>query len=270
MDNYAYQQMIEMQFNRKQIDERIREEIEANPDIRNKRKRGVKLLETWMSKDYYESKNKRIAQLKGLELEELVNEIFVGVAYCQRPTLFTSVTAQLAGRLRFSEKPDAIRTVAEIVAELSLTDAFDIMKPHKMASLEIVSRIQLSNTLMNFIGNSEYLPPMICEPLELKHNYSSGYLTYVDSLILKKGNHHDGDICLDVLNIMNKVPLKLCTEFLSTVEEEPTFEVKTKEQRDLWNDFKQQSYKFYSLMVEHGNEFYLTHKVDKRGRIYAQ
>ena len=72
-----------------------------------------------------------------------------------------------------------------------------------------------------------------------------------------------------MLNLMNAVPLKLNTEFLSTVEEEPTFERDTQAQIDLWSDFKKQSYSFYSLIVNQGNEFYLTHKVDKRGRIYS-
>ena len=68
---------------------------------------------------------------------------------------------------------------------------------------------------------------------------------------------------------MNKVALSLDTEFLSTVEEEPTFELDTQDKIDMWKTFKAQSYEFYKLMVRCGNEFYLTHKVDKRGRIYS-
>jgi hypothetical protein len=150
-----------------------------------------------------------------------------------------------------------------------LTDAFDISKEDKMASLMVESRIQLPESVIRFIENSEYLPPMVCQPLELTHNFSSGYLTHNDSLILGTGNHHDGDICLDVLNIMNSVALRIDTDFVSTVEEEPTFEIKDQEQQELWNTFKRQSYAFYSLMVNQGNRMYLTHKVDKRGRIYA-
>jgi hypothetical protein len=111
---------------------------------------------------------------------------------------------------------------------------------------------------------------MVCEPLELKSNLDSGYLTHKDSLILGRGNHHAGDICLDVLNRMNRVALKLDTDFLRTVEEEPTFELDTSEKRSMWLNFKAQSARMYMLMHNLGNEFYLTHKVDKRGRIYAQ
>lgn len=269
MQAESFQEMIERRYNRKHIDLYIREEIENDPEMREKRKQGVALVEDWMAGTYYESKMKRIEQLKSLCLDEMVTDIFVGVAYCQRETLFTSVSAQLASRLKFSDKVDAIKTVAELLAVLCQTDAYDIDKVDKFASLTVISRIPLSQTTLNFIEQSEYLPPMVCPPRKLKSNFSSGYLTHNDSLILGKGNHHDGNICLDVLNKMNQVPLKLCTEFLSTVEEVPTFAIDTPEQQEQWDTFKLQSYRMYSLMVEHDNRFYLTHKVDKRGRIYS-
>lgn len=270
MEQINRQISIEEGYNRKHIDAKIRDEIMSNPDLTDKIVLGVQLITEYMQKDYYASKNARISQLKNLGLEALVMDIFIGVAYCQKPELFTSVTAQMAGRLNFSNKAEAITTIAEIMAVLCNTDAFDIIKESPMASLMIQSRIPLSNDLIRFILQSQYLPPMVCTPLELVNNYSNGYLTYNDSLILGTGNHHDGDICLDVLNLMNQVPLKLDTDFLSTVEEEPTFDLDTPEKREAWDTFKRQSYEFYLLIAQYGNELHLTHKVDKRGRIYAQ
>lgn len=266
-----HQEFNEKRYNRKFIDGDIRAEILANPDMVAKIADGVARLQTWMAGSYYASKMVRIQQLQGIILEDLVLDIFVGVAYCQIPELFTSVTAQLASRLGFSDKTAAITTVAEVTAVLCQTDAFDIRKQHKMASLEIISRIPLSPVLVDFVLNSQYLPPMVCEPQELTHNFCSGYLTHNDSLILGGPiNHHDGDICLDVLNSMNRVALQLDLDFLSTYEEEPTFELDTQDKREQWINFKKQSYRFYELMASQNNHFYLTHKVDKRGRIYAQ
>jgi hypothetical protein len=264
------QEVIEGAYSRKHIDAKIKEEILASDVLSDKLLRGVELVNQYMSTSYsYESKNKRIAQLKGLDIDDLVLEMFTGAAYYLRPELFTSVSAQMAARLQFSDKTDAITTVAEILAVLCNTDAFDIVKEKRMASLMLVSRMVLSDELLTFIENSQYLPPMVCEPLELTHNYSSGYLTHNDSLILGQGNHHDGDLCLDVLNTMNKVALKLDLQFLCKVEEEPTFELDTQEKIDNWLRFKRQSYHFYSLMQQQGNQLWLTHKVDKRGRMYA-
>ena len=263
------QEMNEERYNRKHIDAKLRAFIEADVETNIRRWDGVNLVHKYMAGEYYQSKMKRIEQLKNLDVLELVTDILVGVAYYMRPELFTSVSAQIASRLKFSDKTESIATVAELRAVLCQTDLFDIDKPDKMASLTLVSRMTLPVNLVDFIENSQYLPPMVCKPLELTHNFSSGYLTHNDTLILGTGNHHDGDICLDVLNLMNSVPLRLDTEFLSKVEEEPTFELDTQEKEDLWRDFKTQSYKFYNLMVQCGNKFYLTHKVDKRGRIYA-
>ena len=263
------QEMIEERYNRKHIDAKIRKFIENDESLLAKVDEGTELVNEWLEGDYYESKKKRLEQLQNLDIRALVMDIFVGIAYFLKPELFTSVTAQLAARLKFSDRVDAITTVAELVAVLCQTDAYDINKPSKQASLVLESRMDLPEALVDFILNSKYLPPMVCQPLELTHNFSSGYLTHNDSLILGSGNHHDGDLCLDVLNIMNSVPLKVDTEFLCTVEEVPTFELVTQDQIDQWNDFKQQSYTFYKLMVDCGNRFYFNHKVDKRGRIYT-
>lgn len=270
MRHIVLQEENEARYNRKHIDGYIRETIKNSPVMQAKILQGIELIEQYMQGQYYTSKMVRIAQLKGLDIRELVTDVFVGVAYFQREELFTSVTAQMAGRLRLSDKTDAITTVAEVIAVLCQTDAYDICKASRMASLMVVSRIPLSKELITFIEESQYLPPMVCEPLELMNNFSSGYLSHNDSLILGSGNHHDGDICLDVLNLINKTAFQLDTQFLSMVEEEPTFDLDTPEKIEQWHRFKKQSYQFYSLMANQGNNFYLTNKVDKRGRIYAQ
>jgi hypothetical protein len=264
------QEMNEERYNRKHIDAKIRAALAADADMQAKITHGVDLVQKYINGQYYESKMKRVNQLRGLDVPELVVDIMVGIAYYLKPELFTSASAQIASRLKFSDRKEAITTVAELMAVLCLTDAYDIEKADRSASLMVVSRINLPEKLIHFIENSQYLPPMVCEPLPLTHNYSSGYLTHNDSLILGTGNHHDGDICLDVLNLMNRVALSLDVDFLSTVEEEPTFALDSQDKEDQWATFKRQSYAFYSLMVNQGNKFYLTHKVDKRGRIYAQ
>lgn len=269
MRDIVLQELNEEHYNRKHIDAKIRAEIEASDYMQEKLTQGIGLVNDYLAGTYFDSKMARIAQLQNVDIPLLVMDMFVGIAYYQVPELFTAASSQMAARLKFSDRSEAIATTAEIIAVLCQTDAFDITKASKMASLMVVSCIPLSDKLIAFIENSQFLPPMVCEPLPLVHNFSSGYLTHNDSLILGSGNHHDGDLCLDVLNTISKVALKLDTEFLSTVEEEPSFDLDTQEKLDQWANFKKQSYGFYMLMAEQGNHFYLNHKVDKRGRIYA-
>lgn len=269
-DLEMHQEMIEARYNRRHIDIYIKEDLNSNPDTLAMVKQGVANINWWMEQETYKSKAARIEQLRKLDIDILVMDIFVGIAYVRQPELFTSVAAKLASRLKFNDKVQAVTAVSEVLAMLCYTGAFAITKASKYASLMLVSKLELTTSTHKFIDNAAYLPPMVCNPRTLTKNYDSGYLTHVDSLLLGKGNHHNGELCLDVLNLMNSVPLRLCTDFLSTVEEEPTFDLDTPEKVQQWHDFKEQSYKVYTLMVEQGNRFYLTHKPDKRGRIYSQ
>lgn len=302
MDTFAQiiaQEAIEKRYSRKHIDDYIREAIRENPVNYSKVEKGVAMLQEWMEGTYRPEKMARIAQLKAYapeasNLEKIVTDMFVGIAYVQKPQLMASLNVQLSGRLGFDDRSDAIQTVAEMLSVLCLTDAFDITKENRMASLMVVSRIELGTELLNYIEHSQYLPPMVCKPLELESNYDSGYLSHKDSLILGNGNHHDGNICLDVLNIANSVKLKLDVGFLLALEEDKSFELKSEDEfnewveikkkhkqfptyasyvayvEGMWESFKGTSAEIYMQMINAGNTFYLTHKVDKRGRIYSQ
>lgn len=293
------QEAIERKYSRKHIDGYIRAAIRDNPVNQSKVDKGVALIKDWMEGQYRPEKEARIKQLKAFAPDDAavaktVTDLFVGIAYVQKPQLMSSLNVQLAGRLGFDDREQAIKTVAEMLSVLCLTDAFDITKENRMASLMVVSRIELPEKVLRFIEHSEYLPPMVCEPLELENNYDSGHLTIKESLILGNGNHHDGNICLDVLNIANSVKLKLDVDFLLALEEDKSFELKSEDEfnewvvikkkhkqfptyasyvayvEGMWETFKGTSAKMYMEMVENGNEFCLTHKVDKRGRIYSQ
>lgn len=273
MDNILQitrQEALEARFSRKHIDKKIKETILNNQDMVDKIEHGVALVQQYCAKSYYPSKTARVAQVSLLDFNTLVLDIYVGIAYFQMETLFTSACSQIAGRLGFDDRKEAITTVSELVAVLCETDAFDITKASREASLMVVSRIPLGQGLVDYIRNSAYLPPMVCKPLELTNNYSSGYLSHKESLILGAGNHHDGDICLDVLNTMNQVALKVDTAFLCAFEEAPTHDLDTAEKRDQWHAHKVQSYEMYLLMAKLGNQIHLTYRVDKRGRAYAQ
>lgn len=269
MMRIALQEFNEKRYNRKHIDAKVRAFIDGDANMQEGVQEGVALLEGYVSKTYYESKQARVQQLIGFDFKKLVTDVFVGMAYTKRDELFTSVTARLAGALGFDDKPAAITTMAEVIAVLCATNVYDILKPSIQASLVVRHYIPLPKELKDFVDNAQYLPPLLCEPKTLINNYSSGYLTHNDSLLLGKGNHHDGDLCLDVLNSKNRVPLKLDLDFLTKVELEATKVMTSPDQLENWKNFKTQSYEFYHLMATQGNQFYITNKVDKRGRIYA-
>lgn len=276
MSQSMYMQPVDLQasnerlFVERHLDGYIKQAMRDNPDMVHKIERGVELLNQWLSQSHYDSKAKRLEGLRSLDLEILVVQIFTKIAYCQIPETFVSVTAQLAGHLGFDDREASIKTVAEMVAVLCYTDAFDITKESDLSSMMIQSKIPLPKEIMDAAARARYPLPMVCEPRTVDTNFQSPYLTFNDSQILGKGNSHSGDICLDVINLQNSIPLKLCTDFLTTVEEEPTRPLESADQLQLWSQFKQQSYHTYWMLVKQGNRFHITNKVDKRGRLYAQ
>jgi hypothetical protein len=124
----------------------------------------------------------------------------------------------------------------------------------------------------------QYPLPMVCEPNELKTNRDTGYILSRGSIILRD-NHHEGDVCLDHLNRMNRIPLRINTHTAGMIANRWRNLDKPKEDEDL-RDFHKRKKAFekfdstvrhvMKLLYQAGNRFYLTHKVDKRGRTYCQ
>lgn len=124
----------------------------------------------------------------------------------------------------------------------------------------------------------QYPLPMIVEPETVTNNHETGYQTIVGSLILKQ-NHHDEDICLDHINRVNAVPLRLNEDVLSFIQNKWK-NIDKQKPDESYQDFKarQKAFQKYNrssrevltALMAVGNRFWLTHKYDKRGRTYCQ
>lgn len=266
---YDLQESNEYRYCRHHLRKHLEEELWEHPSNEAKVRHGVLLLEHWLSQDYYESKNIRLAQLKNLDLDRLVRDIFISIAQIPNRETFVSATAQIARHLDFDDRTSAITTIAEITAVLCETDAFDIIKESARASLQIENRLQLSNHAVAAINRAMFPLPMVCPPRLLRTNFESGYLSFNNSVLLGRANSYSEDVCLDVINTQNQIELRLDTEFLSTVEELPSHQLDTVEKEQNWAQFKQESYGVYHLIAQQGNAFYLTNKWDTRGRMYC-
>ena len=261
---------IEERFSQQHVNKLLREYTRDSEPFHNKVLEGVKLLENWMKQTFHTSKQQRLEQLQFMDLEQLVSSILRAIMYCHKPVLFTAAVAMTVEHLGWDDKPAAIQTMAEILAVLCRTDAFDIYKENKVSSLMLVSNAKLGD-IKKAMELVQYMPPMIVEPLEVNHNRDTGYLTLNDSLILGgKHNHHAGNICLDVLDIQNKVCLKIDAQFINSFIEVPKKTLETKEAEENWYQFKKKSDEMYRLVLRAGNKVWLTHRVDVRGRMYAQ
>lgn len=260
----------EYHYSKKHIDNWLMENIQTSTEIQTRVAYGVELLEDYINGEYYQSKQARVDQLQDLDLKELTEKVFAQVAYYRTPTLFVTVVSQVCNYLGFTDRVEGAQTMAEIISVLCHTDAYDISKASKMAQLMIESKLALDTKLVEAIDRGIYILPMVTLPKQLVTNRQSPYLTFNESVFTGRGGNTHGNLCLDVLNIQNRVPLSLDVDFLTSVEETPNSPPETVEQLNQWNHFKNQSYGAYKLLIQQGNRFYITNKWDKRGRMYAQ
>lgn len=127
------------------------------------------------------------------------------------------------------------------------------------------------------IARFQYPLPMIEKPQEVRHNRQTGYRTIKDSLILKN-NHHDEDICLDHINRVNGIKLKLNPDVVAFVQNSWKNLDKRKpgETREAYQKRVKAFHKYdtdardvIDAMLLQGDGFWVTHRYDKRGRTYA-
>ncbi|QXV74797.1 RNAP1-like RNA polymerase protein [Rhizobium phage RHEph24] len=143
---------------------------------------------------------------------------------------------------------------------------------------EFIIKIDITDDVKEELDRFQYPLPMIVEPKEIKRNTQSGYLTIQSSVILKN-NHHDDDVCLDHLNRVNKIKFRINHDVAQQIHNTWKGLDKPKEGETI-SSFKQRQLQFKKYdetckdIFVHaevaGGEFYLTHKYDKRGRVYSQ
>lgn len=153
----------------------------------------------------------------------------------------------------------------------------DVMDWNDMDRKFIVKYV-LSKDVQDEIDQYQYPLPMIVQPEPIKDNKTTGYLTINGSVILKN-NHHEDDVVLEHLTEMNNI--KLCInpntvrmvqnqwKGLAKPEDGEKFEEYQKRVR-AFEKYDRTSRDILDSLFTLGNEFYLTHKYDKRGRTYCQ
>lgn len=183
----------------------------------------------------------------------------------------------LVGLLRghFKAEENPLQACADMLLKAAQADLVDW---HGMAQ-QFVVRIDVSADVYEDLERYQYPLPLVVRPREVKTNRDTGYYTSSGSIILK-ANHHEDDVCLDHINRVNAIRLKLNTETARLVQNQwrnldrckPGEDPKEYQARiKAFEKFDTVSRDVIdSLFAMTDREFYLTHKYDKRGRCYAQ
>lgn len=141
-----------------------------------------------------------------------------------------------------------------------------------------IVKFDISPEVQAEIDRFQYPLPMVIKPMKVRNNHDTGYILSRNSLILKK-NHHDDDICLDHINRVNNIKFTLNFDTAHMIanswrnlDKPKSGETKQDFDRRVraFEKYDRTAKDVINLLVQYGNEFYLTHKYDKRGRIYCQ
>lgn len=169
---------------------------------------------------------------------------------------------------------DTLQQVADMLLRAAECDLVD----YNPAYEQFIIKWTPEPKVYALIDQYQFLPPMIVPPLPVTSNRGRGHLTYhKDSLILKN-NHHEGDICLDVINIKNKITCQINVDVVKSIRNSwknlnkckpgETYE-EFQKRVDAFERFEKLTMKDMALMVNNDNEFYFPHAYDKRGRSYC-
>lgn len=182
----------------------------------------------------------------------------------------------LVGILRKHFEP--LANASQLAADMLLKCAEVDLVTWDDISQRFIMEFDISKDVHEEIARYQFPLPMVITPEPVTNNRETGYLTARGSIILKQ-NHHDDDVCLDHINRMNTIKLSLDedTAFMIANEWRNLDKPKDGESRQ---DFQKRVKAFEKYdanakdvigkLLSLGNEFYLTHKYDKRGRTYCQ
>lgn len=143
---------------------------------------------------------------------------------------------------------------------------------------EFIVMLDITPAVQNEVDTYQYPLPLVVQPKKVKNNFDRGYYTTSGSIILKN-NHHDGDVCLDHINRANAVPLTINMETVVMISNQWKGLDKQKDDETRADYLKRvKAFKRYDdvahnvidILGQCGNRFFLTHRPDKRGRIYCQ
>lgn len=169
---------------------------------------------------------------------------------------------------------DSLQVVADMILRAAECNLIDYNPVFQQFIIKWIPEAKV----YDLIDQYQFLPPMIVPPLPVTSNRGRGHLTYHHDSLILKNNHHEGDICLDVVNIKNQIACQINVDVVRSIRNSwknlnkckpgETFE-EFQKRVEAFERFEKLTMKDMALMVNNDNEFYFPHAYDKRGRNYC-
>lgn len=175
----------------------------------------------------------------------------------------------------FSPKWGEPKDIAEMLVGCVEADLLDFDMETDRFSL----KYGISKDVEDLLARYQFPLPMVVPPQTVQNNHmGSGYFDTRGHIILNGSDvFKDEDVCLDHINRANSVCLTLNLDVVAS--EEGNMIIPKRKVGEGFEEFRKrrkQAQVFYDTSLEVmqgmlalGNEFWLTHKYDRRGRTYA-
>lgn len=272
MSLHDTQRSIEYMYDKTRIPKMVRDDIESTPEIVVLIDKTVLMLESvYLMGPHFNQKNLYLSNINSYVLRETIERILEIVMLLPNGLTFTSLVGQTANGIPVS-KLESFKIVSSVISYMYFGGLVKIIRAGDAQSemMEVVPVYVCDSKILKYVDKTKYLPPMVCTPNKLRDNKSQAYLTRKPkSLICKSHNHHDGDICLDSLNKFNSIAFSLDVKMLTTFNEIYKIKDNTPQKERQFSVLREQTYDVCKLLIQSGNDFHFTHKVDKRGRTYS-
>lgn len=139
-------------------------------------------------------------------------------------------------------------------------------------------KFDLSDDVKEMLDRFQFPLPMVVRPEKVTDNFTTGYLTMKAPLVLNGSKYFDDvDLCLDHLNRANQVALAMNFDVITSDQGKFVKPVRAVgEDFDEYRKRVKQAEQFYATTIvvmdqiaQLSDEVYLTHRYDRRGRVYA-
>lgn len=136
---------------------------------------------------------------------------------------------------------------------------------------------EISDDVQEELDRYQFPLPMVVPPRPVSSNRCTGYILGSGSMLLQN-NHHDMDICLDHINRMNRIPFTIDTDTAKMIKNKWRNLDRRKDgetsadfnaRKKAFEKYDRVSKDVIGKLTELGNTHYMTHRYDKRGRVYC-
>lgn len=150
------------------------------------------------------------------------------------------------------------------------------------SNYQLLTKFKFNKETQAKVDKFKYLNPMLVQPLKVNqknNNRGSGQLTIATDNLILGGVYHNNYVCTDTLDYLNSVCLELNEEVIRTYRNEWK-DLESPKDNETQSDYEKRvasfehyekgCYQTFAEMISNDNTFWLTHKYDKRGRVYCQ